>query len=195
VNRRLLAHLGATRREPGADLRDEPLGRGSTGGEPDGLAPVQPPLVDLADIVHEMSRGSVGASDVDEPLRVRGVGRADDEQQVHLAHELLGGPLPVRGRVTDVLARRPFDAGETAAQHRDDHVRLVDGERRLGDIRKGPLLRERDTFRILHGLDEDDRFRRLAEGALDLLVSFVSDENDGVAGLGIAPRLRVHLRH
>ena len=29
VHRRLLAHLGAAGREPGADLRDEPLGSGS----------------------------------------------------------------------------------------------------------------------------------------------------------------------
>ena len=82
---------------------------------------------------------------------------------------------------------------EAAAQHRDDHVRLVDRERRLCDVCKRPALRERDALRVLHRLDEDDRLRRLAERPLDLLVTLVPDEDDGVAGFGVAARLRMHL--
>ena len=147
------------------------------------------------DVVDEMGRSVVGAGDVDEPLRVRRVRRADDEQEVDLAHELLHRPLPVRGRVTDVLARRTLDVREAASEHRDDHVRLVDRERRLCDVCKRPALRERDALRVLHGLDEDDRLRRLAERPLDLLVTLVPDQDDRVALRSEPLGLHVDLRH
>ncbi len=46
---------------------------------------------------------------------------------------------------------------------------------------------------VLDGLDEDDRLRRLAHRADDLLVALVADQDDRVAGGGVAPRLHVHL--
>ena len=92
-------------------------------------------------------------------------------------------------------ARRPLDLGEAAAQHGDDLARLVDRERRLGEVRERPVGRKRDALGVLRRLDEDDRVGRLAERALDLLVPRVSDEDERVAGFGVAARLRVHLRH
>ena len=142
-----------------------------------------------------MGRGPVGAGNVDEPLRVGRVRRADDEQQVDLAQQLLHGPLSVGGRVADVLPRRALDPGEAAAQHGDDLARLVDRERRLGEVCERSVGRKRDALGVLRRLDEDDRVGRLAERALHLLVPRVSDEDQCIAGCGVAARLRVHLRH
>ena len=120
--------------------------------------------------------------------------RTDDEQQRDLVEQLLHGPLPVRGGVADVLARRPFELREAGAQDVDDLARLVDGERRLGDVGDPSVRPELELFGILHGLDEDRRLRSLAERSLDLLVPGVPDQDDRVAAVGVPPRLRVHLR-
>src|SRR5437764_2556183 len=129
-----------------------------------------------------MGWNPLGAGDVYEPLRVRRVGRADDEQQVHVPQQLLHGPLAVRGRVADVLAGRPLDAGEAAPEHRDDLARLVDREGCLGDVSERTVRWQRDALRVLRGLDEYDRLGRFAQRSLDLLVPRVADEDERVAG-------------
>ena len=54
---------------------------------------------------------------------------------------------------------------------------------------------EVERLGLLDGLDENRRLGRLAHRADDLLVPLVADEHDGVALVGVAPRLHVHLRH
>ena len=60
------------------------------------------------------SRHAARARDLDEAVRVRRVARADHEQQVDLAEHLLHRPLPVGGRVADVLLLRRVDAPGSA---------------------------------------------------------------------------------
>ena len=48
---------------------------------------------------------------------------------------------------------------------------------------------------VLCRLDEHDRLGSLAERPLDLLVALVSNQDDRVAGVGIAAGLGMHLRH
>ena len=193
----MLGRSSATPRvaEPVADARHEPLRRRCARRDADRLDAVEPRLVDLADVVDQMRGDARGVRDLDEPLRVRRVRRADHEQQVDLVEQLLHRPLPVRRRVADVFLRRLFDPREAAAQHVDDLARLVDRERGLRDVREPPPVGQLDRLGVGDRLDEDDRVRRLAHRAHDLLVARVADEDDRVARIGVAAGLGVHLRH
>ena len=110
---------------------DELLGRRRARGDADRLDAVEPGLVDLGLVVDQVRLDAVRARDLDEPVRVGRVARADHQQQVDLVEHLLHGPLAVGGRVADVLLLRPADVREAAAQRGDDVGRLVHRQRRL----------------------------------------------------------------
>ena len=142
-----------------------------------------------------MRRRAGGTRRLDEAVRVRGVPRADDEEQVDLVEHLLDGPLAVGGRVADVLFPRRSDLGEATPEGGDDLAGLVDRERRLRDVRELRVLRDVERLDLLDGLHEDGRLGRLAHRPDDLLVPFVADEDDRVALVRVPARLDVHLRH
>ena len=183
-------------REPGTEPLHELLGGGRARGDADDRHVVlDPGLVDLGLVVDQVGRHSAGPGRLDEPVRVRRVARADHEQQVDLLEQLLHGPLPVRGRVTDVLALRSADPREPLAEGGDHDAGLVDREGRLGDVGELGVRRKVEGRDLLLRLDEDDRVRNLAHRADDLLVPGVADEDDGVALGGVALGLHVHLGH
>ena len=96
--------------EPVADALDELLRRRGAGRDADDLHRVlDPRLVDLGLVVDQVRGDAAGARDLDEPVRVRRVARADHEQQVDLGEHLLDRPLPVGGGVTDVFLLRRVD--------------------------------------------------------------------------------------
>ena len=92
-------------------------------------------------------------------------------------------------------ADRAGERGKPRAQLVDDDVRVVDRERRLGQVRD--LLRVVDLERVevLERLDQRDRLGGLAHRALDLLVAVVTDEDDRLAALREAAGLGVDLVH
>ena len=90
---------------------DQLLGGAGAGGDADGLDALEPGLVDLGVVVDQVGVGAVLARDLDQAVRVRGVGRADHQDQVALARELLDRDLAVGGRVTDVVGLRATIAG------------------------------------------------------------------------------------
>ena len=98
------------------------------------VTPSSQRLVDLRLVVDQVGRHPAGARDVDQPVRVRGVPRADHEQQVDLGEHLLDRPLPVGGRVADVFLLRPADAGKRRRRTPMISRGLVDRERRLRDV-------------------------------------------------------------
>ena len=96
----------------------------------------EPGDVDLGLVVDEVRPGALARGDLDQPLRVGGALRAGDEHDVGLARDRAHRVLAVRGRVADVVRGRPAQRREALAQHLDDLVGLVDGERRLGQVRR-----------------------------------------------------------
>src|SRR3989440_1585541 len=54
----------------------------------------------------------VCSSDLDEPVRIGGVARADDQHQIALLGHLLDGRLAVGGGVADVVGAGSDDVGE-----------------------------------------------------------------------------------
>ena len=100
--------------------------------------------------------------------------------------------MTVRRRVADVVSARPDDLREPSPEDVDDLARLVDRERGLREIGDTLGLIERQRFCIVGRLDEHGCVGRLAEGALDLLVAVVADEDDSVPLAGEAAGFEVH---
>ncbi len=95
--------LGAALAEELDQALDQLLGGAGAGGDADRLHALQPLLVDLGVVVDQVRGGAVFARDLDQAVGVGGVGRADHQDQVALAGQLLDGDLAVGGRVTDVV--------------------------------------------------------------------------------------------
>ncbi len=87
----------------------------------------------------------------------------------------------------------PVDRRKALSEHADDLARLVDGERRLRDVRDLGSVGQRERARLRDVLDQDGRVGRLAHRADDLLVPGVPDQHDGVPGLRVASGLHVDL--
>ncbi len=99
------------------------------------------------------------ARDLDQPVRVGRVARADHEHEIALRRELLDGRLAVGRRVTDVVGPGADDRGEALAQPVDDRAGLVDRQRRLRDVGDPARVGDVEAVDILLGLDEHDAAR------------------------------------
>ena len=95
--------LGAALAEELDQALDQLLGGAGAGGDANRLDALQPLLLDLGVVVDQVRGGAVLARDLDQAVGVGGVGRADDEDQLALAGELLDRDLAVGRRVTDVV--------------------------------------------------------------------------------------------
>ena len=126
--------LGAARAEELDEPLHELLGGAGAGGDPDDPLAVEPLLADLELVVDQVGVGAVLAGDLDQPVGVRRVPRADHQHQLALTGELLDGRLAVGRRVTDVVGARTDDRREPLAQPVDDRARLVHRQGRLGDV-------------------------------------------------------------
>jgi hypothetical protein len=139
------------------------------------------------------ARAPASRCHLDEPDRVRGVGRPDHQHEVALGGHLLHGLLTVLRGVADVVARRRLQPGEPVLQ-------LVHGRQGLVDRERG-LRQPDDLLRVAHldvrdvvgAVDELDVLRGLTGGALDLLVTAVADQQDVVVVAREPLGLLVHL--
>ena len=176
------------------DPLDQPLRCGGAGCDADRLDALQPARIDVGLVVDQVGGDAHLAGDVDQPVRVRGVARADHEHQVDLACELLDRVLPVLRGVADVVLLRPDDRRVALPQRRDDLDRLVHGQRRLRDEGDPLGILDLQAVDLGDGSDQLDRVGRLAHRADDFLVTLVADQDDRVAVGGEPHGLRVHLR-
>ena len=78
-------------------------------------------------------RAALAFGDLAQPLRVRGVRRADHDQGIDHRRHLLHRQLPVGGGVADVFLVRARNVREALLQHDDDFGGVVDRQRGLGD--------------------------------------------------------------
>ncbi len=99
--------------------------RSETSGEPVGI--------DLCVRRRRARPGSLALGDLDEPVGVRRVARADDEHELAARGQRPDRVLAVLGRVADVIRAGPGERREALAQTGDDVRGLIDGQRRLGE--------------------------------------------------------------
>ena len=119
----------------------------------------------------------------------------DHDHQVGALGDLLDGELAVLGGVADVVARRVEQLGEALPDRGHRLEGLVDRERGLREPGDLGRVADHDRGDVGGTLHELDVLRRLARGALDLLVPLVADEQDVVVGLGEPLGLVVDLGH
>ncbi len=91
---------------------------------------------------------------LDEPARIRGVRRADDEEEIRPRCRRLHGVLAVGRGVADGLGRRRLHLGEAALQRLDDAGRILDRERRLRDEAERRRIGRLQGSDVLLGLDQ-----------------------------------------
>jgi hypothetical protein len=98
------------------DLANQYLGSRRACGNAKGAHAVEPVKLDLVGPSDEAGRNSLTLGHFDQPYRVRAVRGADHEQRVAAARNILHRRLPVGCSVANVLALRPRDLGESAAE-------------------------------------------------------------------------------
>ncbi len=189
-----LANLGGARSPDFLDhLGHQEFRRRGAGRDAHAPGALEPFRADVVLVVDQVGRRAHHAGDLHQPVRVRAVRRADDEQHVDLAGDGLHRRLPVLRRVADIILGRAHDPREAPAQRLDAVARVVDGEGRLREV--GHLLRVRHVqpIDVLGMRDQEHPIGRLAHGAHDLVVVGVADEDDRVPLARVADRLEVHL--
>ncbi len=190
----LLDVCEAERGELSEHAGDQFLGNRGPAGDPDGGGGVQPSVVDLAGVVHQVGRTRAGVpGHLDEADRVGRVRRSHDDHHVRLPRDDLDGGLPVLRGVADVVARRVDEPREALAQRGDRLHGLVDRQRRLGEPHHLGRVTHADPGSALRAVDQPHPVRRLAGSADDLLVTLVADQQDVIAAGREAPGLVVHL--
>jgi len=143
-------------------------------------APTSPVRADVADVVDQVSPGAGGLGHLYQPLGVRAVGGADDQQHVDVVHQALDRRLAVLRRVADVVARGTDDLGELAPQRLDDVAGVVHRQRRLGEVGDLVGIGHRQPLDLLRAVHHHDALGCLAQRADHLVVVLVADQDDRV---------------
>ena len=134
--------------------------------------------------------------DLDQPLRVGAVRRADHEDGVGLRGHGLHGLLPVRRRVADVFLVRPDDGREAGLQGSDHRGRVVHAERRLRHVGQPVGVAHPERGDVPGLLDQEHvALGELAHRAHGLRVAGMADHHHLEAVLVVAGGLDMDLRH
>ncbi len=94
--------------------RTSSSGAEAPGGEAERLDPVEPCRIDLAAALDQLRGRAAALGDLDQPQRIRAVGRADHQHQVAFGRDRLDRRLAVGGRVADVLGLGSDDLRKAA---------------------------------------------------------------------------------
>src|ERR1700678_4053697 len=130
-----------------------------------------------------MRLGAQTTRHLDQPLGIRAVIRAHDQQQIGVGGNVLNSNLPILRGIADILRRRALDVGKALAQRGDNVARLIQAERGLRQVSYavGIGQRYRRNFR---GRADNLRHRwRLAESSNDLVVIAMANQNQRIAFL------------
>jgi DNA recombination protein RmuC len=181
--------------EPGEDVAHEQLRHARTARDAHRAHTVQPRVVDLVGVVHEVAvLRAVLKRHLDQAHGVGRVARADHDDEIGLGRDLLDGDLSVLCRVADVVTRRVLQVREALPQPPHGLHRLVDRQRRLREPDHAVRVAHRHRVDVVRTVDEVDVLGCLAGRAHDLLVAVVADQQDVDVVSREPLRLVVHLR-
>jgi hypothetical protein len=175
------------------DALDENLRRGGSGGDGDVGYSREPVGVDGLVVINQVPDGAEVAGDLDQTVGVGAVRGANDENEVSIVGDIADGHLAVLRGVADVLRVRPGDVGVLGLEGVDDVAGLVERERGLREVSDTIGVRHLKGFDVGDVRDDLGDIGRFAEGAFDLVVVAVADEDQRVALLGKLDGLNVDL--
>src|SRR5580704_3945819 len=173
--------LGAATREGADDFLDQPLGRRRARGQPERAHSVEHRGLDVGDRIDQERARTTHPRDLDQPVRIRALLRADHQYGVADLDQLLDCILAVLRRVADVVGLRRLHRGETLLERLHYLARVVDAERGLGDGRDMRGIFDLDGARLGDGSDQHHFAGGDAQSALHFLVARMADENHGAA--------------
>ena len=105
-------------------------GRGSC-GQAEGADIVEPVQANLFRALHQIGLGAGSGRNLNQTLRVRTVGCADDKDKVAFMRNRLDRFLAVGRRVTNILTPWPDDIGEALLKDQYDFRCIIDRQSRL----------------------------------------------------------------
>lgn len=136
----------------------------------------KPAQVDVGRSVDQPGLHATGAGQFDQPLAVRAVPAADDQNHVRFGRQQAHRLLPVLGGVADVRLRRSDDAGKPLPQAFDDPCRVVDRQGGLREISHFGQVGHSHSIGVRHALDQPDRLRHFARRAYHLIMARMADQ-------------------
>ena len=140
-----------------------------------------------------MGRNSGFQPDFAQTVRIRAVGGAHHEDNVHQLAEFTQGHLAILCRVADVLGARPDNVRKFPIKRRDDAFCVVDRQCRLRDVGDRGLRRQVERLNFLLVLHQQHLAGDLPERALDFRMAGMADQDDGAALAQVMAALGVHL--
>ncbi len=102
---------------------------------PSARTPVQHRGLDVGDRIDQERARAAHPRNLDQPVRIRALLRADDQHRIADLHQFLDGILAILGRVADVVGLRRLHRRETLLERLHDLARIIDAERGLRDRR------------------------------------------------------------
>src|SRR5271165_2056771 len=182
-------------REVADHVRNQLLRRGSACGDADGAQAVEPVPADLATVRDEMGRDPHLGRNLAEPVRVRTVLRAYDQDHLDLLAQLAHRPLAILRRVADVFRLGAHEVAEAPFERADDRLGVVDAERGLCDVAYRRVPWNLQSPDIGLRLDQRDGSGDLPKRSLDLRVAGMPDEDHRPALHHVLLGLVMHLGH
>ncbi len=117
VATRVCSSIARHRASVSITSRTKVSGAEAPAGEAERFDPFEPGRVDIAAALDQPGRRAAAFGDLDQPHRVRAVGRADHEHQLAFGGDRLHRRLAVRGRIADVFRLGPRPAAEKRARN------------------------------------------------------------------------------
>src|SRR6185312_13264369 len=178
----------------GNDAGDQMLRRGRAGCDPDVGDSVEPLRLNVAPVVDKISLYAIVLADFNEPLGIRAVGRADDEDHLAKFRYAFDGHLAIFGGVADVLRFGSANHRESFFKTRHDVFGFIEAERRLRQICYVRGVWNVQRIHVFDRLHQHHLRGRFAERADDFVMVLVADQDDRVAFARELDGFEMHLR-
>ena len=174
-------------------LLDNDLRRGGAGRHSDHSGVAHPFRVDFAAVGDKVARNPDLVANLAQPVGVGAVAGAHDDDDVGDLAQLAHGSLSILCRVADVANIRTHDVAEAAMQRGDHTARIVNAQRRLGNVGDRRLCVDRKLFDVLLVFDEVHGAINLPERPFDFRMPVMANEHQDAALSDVSSPLIVHL--
>ena len=177
------------------DVFHHVLGRRGARGNSYDTCVADPCGIEFAAIGNQVARYAAFRTDFTQPVRIRTVGGADHQNDIHARGQFPHRALPILRSVANIACIRPDQIGESAAERRNDITGVVHGQRGLGDICDWRIGRQVHAGGLGLVLHENHLARNLPHRTFHLGMAGVTDQDHMAAGGRILAALVMDLDH